>query len=133
MSYPVTELQLAILDALWALGEASVVEIHDELRGGREVSQATINTLLGRLEERGFVRHREEGRRNLYEAAVERRELRRSLVEGFLQHTRPLFRRDMGLLVSHLLSAGAETPEDFDEIRELLAELEERARREAGG
>lgn len=130
MSYPVTELQLAILDVLWEEGEASVLDIHDRLREGRRVAQSTIATLLGRLEDRGFVRYREEGRKYLYRAAVEREELRRSMAAEFLEHTRPLFRSDLGLLVSHLVSEGDVTPEDLDQARALLAEMERAAAEE---
>lgn len=129
MSYPVTELQLAILDALWSRGEASAIEIHDDLRPERDVTQATVNTLLARLSDRGLVAHREEGRRYQYRAAVERHTLRRSLIEEFLEHTRPLFQGDFGLLASHMYAAGREgvEPRDFDEIKALLAELEDRS------
>ncbi len=130
MSYPVTELQLAILDVLWARGEASVLDIHDELRAGRHVAQSTIAKLLSRLEERGFVRYREEGRKYIYRAAVERGDLRRSMAAQFLEHTRPLFKSDLGLLVSHLLAEGDVTSEDIDQARALLAEMEEAAGRD---
>lgn len=129
-SYPVTELQLAILDVLWEEGEASVVDIHDRLREDRRVAQSTIATLLTRLEDRGFVDYREEGRKYLYRAAVEREELRRSMAAEFVEHTRPLFRSDMGLLVSHLLAEGDVTPEDLKQAKALLAEMERAAGRE---
>lgn len=125
MAYPVTKLQLAILDVLWAKGEASVLEIHDALRERRRVAQSTISTLLSRLEERGFVRYREEGRKYVYRAAVERGELRRSMASEFLEHTRPLFDSDLGLLISHLLAEGEVRPEEIDQARALLAEIEE--------
>lgn len=127
MAYPVTELQLAILDVLWDEGEASVLDIHDRLREERRVAQSTIATLLTRLEDRGFVGYREERRKYLYHAAVEREELRRSMAAEFLEHTRPLFRSDLGLLVSHLVSEGDVMPEDLDQARALLAEMERKA------
>lgn len=130
MSYPVTELQLAILDVLWTEGEASVLDIHDALRERRRVAQSTVATLLTRLEERGFVRYREEGRKYIYRAAIEREELRRSMAAGFLEHTRPLFKSDLGLLVSHLLAEGDVTADDLDQARALLAEMEEAATRD---
>lgn len=127
-SYPLTELQLAILDVLWRRKEASVVEIHDDLREERRVAQSTVSTLLTRLEERGYITHREEGRKYVYRAAVGREELRRRMAAGFLDHMRPLFHSDMGLLVSHLLSEGDATPEDLDEARAILARMEEELR-----
>lgn len=130
MSYPVTELQLAILDVLWTKDEAAVLEIHDELRKTRRVAQSTISTLLTRLVERGFVDYREDGRRHVYRATVDRGELRRSMTAGFLEHTRPLYRNDLGLLVSHLLAEGDVTPDDLKEARALLTRMEERLREE---
>lgn len=127
-SYPLTELQLAILDVLWRRSEASVLEIHDDLRRQRRVAQSTISTLLTRLEERAYVAHREEGRKYVYRAAVDREELRRRMAADFLDHMRPLFHSDMGLIVSHLLSEGDATPADLDEAREILARMEEELR-----
>ena len=127
MSYPVTELQLAILDVLWDRGEATVLDIHDELRAERRVAQSTISTLLTRLEDRGFVAYREDGRRYVYRAAVERGELRRSLAAEFLEHTRPLFHSDLGLLMSHLVAVGEGSAEDLEQARSLIARMEERA------
>lgn len=129
-SYPLTELQLAILDVLWRTGEASVLDIHDDLREDRRVAQSTISTLLARLEERGYVAHREEGRKYVYRAAVDREDLRRQMAEGFREHTRPLFHSEVGLLVSHLLAGSDVTPEDLDEARAILARMEEDLREE---
>lgn len=126
MSYPVTELQLAILDVLWTKGEASVVEIHDELRSQRRVAQSTISTLLARLEERDLIAYREDGRRYLYRASVDRGELRRSMAAEFLEHTRPLFHSDLGLIVSHLLAEGEVSSEEIEQARAILAGMEER-------
>lgn len=124
-SYPVTELQLAILDVLWRRGEVSVLDIHDDLRERRRVAQPTISTLLTRLEERGFVTYRQEGRKYLYRAAVNQEALRREMAAGFLEHTRPLFGNDLGLLVSHLVAGEVLTPEDLEEARGILARMEE--------
>jgi predicted transcriptional regulator len=103
MTYPVTELQLAILDVLWSRGESTVMELHDELRAKRRIAQSTVSTLLARLQDRGFVDYHEDGRRYVFRATVGREELRRSMAAQFLEHSRPLFQSDLGLLVSHLL------------------------------
>lgn len=123
MSYPLTELQLAIMDVLWRKGEATVLEVHDELREGRRVAQSTVSTLLARLEKKGYVGYREEGRQYVYHATVERDEIRRSMATRFLDHTRPLFRSDLGLLVSHLLPEREVTNEDVERARAVLDEL----------
>ena len=60
---PPTELQLAVLRALWTLGEAAVPEVQAHLGGeGRRLAPTTVATLLRRMEKKGWVHHREEGR-----------------------------------------------------------------------
>ena len=130
MPYPVTELQLTILDVLWAEGEASVTDIHDALRDQRRVAQSTVSTLLARLEDRGLVTYREEGRKYMYRAVVKPEQLRRSMASEFIEHTRPLFKSDLGLLVSHLLKEGEATPEELEQARALLDRLEREAEEE---
>jgi predicted transcriptional regulator len=125
MTYPVTELQLAILDVLWSRGESTVMELHDELRAKRRIAQSTVSTLLARLQDRGFVDYHEDGRRYVFRATVGREELRRSMAAQFLEHSRPLFQSDLGLLVSHLLQEGDATAEETRTAREILERMEQ--------
>ena len=57
-----TDLQLAIMRILWDRAEATVVEVQTRLRPERDLAQTTIATLLSRLEKRGVVEHRLDGR-----------------------------------------------------------------------
>jgi predicted transcriptional regulator len=123
VAYPLTELQLAILDVLWRKGEGTVVEIHEDLRKRRRVAQSTVSTLLARLERKGYVEYRTEGRQYVYRAAIDRDAVQRSIASEFLDHTRPLFRGDPGLIVSHLLGEGAVSGEDVASARAALDEL----------
>jgi len=68
-----TDLQLMILTALWNRKEATVSELHEELRRRAPVSRKTVATLLARLERRGMVRHRMSGRDGMYRAVAGRR------------------------------------------------------------
>ncbi|MBI2795340.1 MAG: BlaI/MecI/CopY family transcriptional regulator [Gemmatimonadetes bacterium] len=68
-----TDLHVAILAVLWDRGEATVAEVQQALRGRTPVARKTVATLLARLEERGVVRRRSEGREGVYRAAVKRR------------------------------------------------------------
>ena len=128
MSFRLTDLQISILSVLWRRGEATILDIHEELWPERRVAQSTISTLLGRLEKKGHVSHREEGRQYVYRAVVGRDEVRRDVTADFLEQARPLFSGDMGLLVSHLLRERDVTPDDIQRAREVLREMEDRAR-----
>lgn len=119
------ELQLAILQALWDHGEASVADVHGTL-APRGLALTTIATMLRKMEAKGLVRHRENGRQFLYRAAIAADRVNRSLVGDLVDR---LFDGDPLALVNHLLTAGEIGIEDLDDLRQRVAELEQKQKR----
>ena len=113
------DLQLAIMRQLWQRGEAAVADVHEALLDERGLALTTIATMLRKMEDKGVVTHRSEGRRYLYRPTVSEQQVRRSMV-GEL--TERLFRGDPAALVSHLLAEHRIDPEELSELRALLAE-----------
>lgn len=68
--------------------------MHEELRRQRRITESTVATLLGRLESRGVVDHREEGRRYVYLPAIAEDHVRQSLVADFAGRVQGLFSED---------------------------------------
>lgn len=64
-----SEAQLEIMGVVWSRGEATVAEVWAALRGRRGVARNTVQTLMARLEERGWLLRRDEGRGVRYRAA----------------------------------------------------------------
>jgi len=128
MDYSLTQLQLAIMDALWELGEATVIELHDRLRTERRVAQSTVATLLSRLREKGVVEHRTADRQYVYRATVTREQVRHSIVGEFAGLTERLFAGDVASLVSQLLRARDVDPDDLARAREIIAQREQELR-----
>ena len=64
------DLQLAILRVMWAEGEATVVRIHEIVSRDRGGSASTIATMLTKMEARGLVAHRKEGRQFVWRPLV---------------------------------------------------------------
>lgn len=118
------DLQLAIMRVLWERGEASASEVHRALLEERGLAPTTIATMLTKMETKGVVSHRADGRRFIYRAEVSERTVQRSMV-GEL--TDRLFGGNVAALVSHLLS---EHETDAAELAELKALIAERERRE---
>ena len=112
-----TDLQLAVLRILWRGGEATVQRVHAALRDERPLALTTVATLLSRLEKRGVVAHRAEGRVYHYRALVSEEEARRSMVGGLAGR---LFGGDVTALVSHLLGGEEVGPEALARIREMI-------------
>jgi len=116
-----TDLQLAILGVLWAEGEATVNDVRDRLAGRRDLARTTVATLLSRLEDRGVVEHREEGREYVYRAALSEEQVLRSRVDALAEN---LFDGDVSALVSRLLDVGELEPAELDRVRRLIEEKE---------
>ena len=112
------DLQLAIMRVLWQRGAVSVADVHEALLDERGLAPTTIATMLVKLEKKGAVTHRVDGRKFLYEAAVSESEVRRSMVEELTQR---LFDGQAAALVSHLLEERRISHEEVAELRRLLA------------
>jgi predicted transcriptional regulator len=108
---------------LWGSGEATVAQVHRALGDDRALT--TIATMLSKMEKKGVVTHREEGRQFVYRSTVSEAEVQRTMVASL---TDRLFEGDVTALVSHLLT---EQEIDVDEL-ERLQELIDRARRQEG-
>jgi predicted transcriptional regulator len=124
MSYALTELQVAILKVLWERGETTVLDVHDALRAERRIAQSTVATLLTRLEKKGLVDHRTEGRQYVYRALVDEGQVRRSVVAEFTDLAGRLFEGDVATMVSHLLTAQDVDGQDLARVREIVERRE---------
>ena len=59
-----------MLEAIWQKGEATADEVRQALAPQHSLKDSTIRTVLRRLERRGYVNHRLEGRTFVYRADV---------------------------------------------------------------
>ena len=120
--------QLEIMKILWERSEATVVEIQQALQATRPLAATTIATLLSRLEKRGLVAYRTEGRQYVYRALLQEQDARQ---HALLEVTQGLFAGDVPTMVSQLLSSHELRPGDLARVKELIAakELELRKRK----
>jgi BlaI family transcriptional regulator, penicillinase repressor len=114
------DLQLAIMRLLWERGEATVAEVHAGLHEERGLAPTTIATMLVKMEKKGVVVHRAEGRRFLYRPTVTEPEVTRTMVGQLAEH---LFGGSATALASHLI---AEHEIEADELARLKRLIEER-------
>lgn len=70
LAQPLTALQQAILDFLWAKGPSTSEAIREGIRHRHPLTDSSIRTLLRRLEARGLVSHTVEGKVFVYSAGV---------------------------------------------------------------
>lgn len=114
-----SELQLAVVRALWRRGEASTAEVVAELGPKRDLAHTTVATLLTRLEKRGLLEARRDGRTLLYKALITEADVRRSMVADLVA---TLFKGDPKALLAHLVREDEIAPGDMEKVRARLEE-----------
>jgi predicted transcriptional regulator len=110
-----------IMDILYRLGRATANEVIDQLNDDKHSS--TVRTQLRVLEEKGHVKHEEEGLRYVYVPMTPRHAVRQSA----LMHTiETFFEGSTEKMLSTLLGSGKKLS---DEELERLSELIDKAKK----
>jgi BlaI family penicillinase repressor len=121
MASAISETEQAVLKVLWDLGTATVREVQTVLQAqGRQWAYTTVQTLLNRLQNKGYAASEKGGPAHVYRAAVSREQLlqRRlhDLADEFCEGT-------ASPLVLALVEGGRFTPGEIDRFRQLLDQL----------
>ena len=112
-----TDREADVMQVLWEHGPSVVNEVKERLAD--DLAYTTVLTILRTLEQKGYVKHEEEGRVHRYFAAVKEDAARKSA----LQHlTGKLFKGSAELLFTHLVSDRKLSKDQIDRMRALLAE-----------
>ena len=114
---PLTDLQQAILNFIWAKGAATSEEVREGLLPKHPLKDPSVRTLLRRLEERGYLTHKAEGKVFIYRAKVQARSVAaravRHIIERFCAGSAEQFL--VGMVDENVLS--------MDEIRRLAKKV----------
>ncbi len=106
-----------ILRLVWELNEATVQQIREKLPSNRSLAYNTVQTLLCRLEQKGYLKHHLKGRAHVFSALVKPREVIKTTVRDFLGR---LFGGDPKPLVQFLAEDGKLDEEDIKRLREMI-------------
>jgi predicted transcriptional regulator len=120
-----TRRERQIMDILFRRGRATAAEVMEELTG--EPSYSTVRTQLRVLEEKGHVRHEEEGLRYVYVPAIARTAARKSALRHLVD---TFFDGSAESVVAALL--GGEASRLSEEELQRIADLVARTRKESG-
>jgi BlaI family transcriptional regulator, penicillinase repressor len=120
-SHRLGELQLAIMRVLWQEGEATVATVHAALRDQGDRALTTIATMLKKMEAKGVVTHRTDGRQFVFRPTVTEAAVKRTMVRDL---TSSLFAGDVAALVTHLIDQEGIDPDELAELRAKIAERE---------
>jgi predicted transcriptional regulator len=106
-----------ILRLVWQFGEATVQQVHEALPAGRKVAYKTVQTLLRRLEDKGYLTHKTQGKAHIFCPAVKREAVVKRTVLDFLDR---LFGGDPKPLMHFLAREGRIDTEDIEELKKLI-------------
>lgn len=118
MSKTLTDRESDIMQVLWEQGPCRVSDVRRNL--GDPLAHNTVLTMLGILEEKGFVRREADGRGHRYFARVPEKAARQSAVRHLV---RKFFRGSSELLFTHLVSEQKLSPAQVRRLRQLLQEV----------
>ena len=113
------DLQLKILKVLWEREEAAVAVILESLDGRPNLAYTTVATMLRKMEDRGLVAHRTEGRTFIYRAKVAAGEVSRSMTNHLIER---LFEGSLVDAVNHLLTDREVSRDELAALEQLIRE-----------
>ena len=124
----IAEAELTVLKALWDGGPATVRELLDRL--GNDQAYTTVQTLVGRLVDKGHVRTDRKDLAHVFTAVTTRDELASRQVHDVASS---LLDGAVAPLVLRLVEGAKFTPAELARFRELLAAAEAKAKDRKGG
>jgi predicted transcriptional regulator len=105
-----------ILRLVWQLDKATVQDVCNKLPAKRKIAYATVQTLLRRLEKKGYVKHRLRGKAHVFFAAVKSENVIKRSVNDFLDR---LFGGDPIPLMQYLAEHGKINADDIKKLKRL--------------
>jgi BlaI family transcriptional regulator, penicillinase repressor len=115
----VSPAETEILQLVWRLGSATVQDVCDALPEKRAVTYATVQTLLRRLEKKGYVKHDVDGKAHRFSPAAKQEDVIRRTVSDFVNR---LFGGDPVPLLLHLADHSKLNDEDVKRLKKLIEE-----------
>lgn len=115
-----TQNELAILKILWQKKEASVREVHESLSESKDAGYTTTLKLMQIMYEKGFVQRNSNQKVHLYKPALNQQQTQKQFLGKMID---TLFAGNSTSLVLQALGNNKHTPEELQQIQELLNEL----------
>jgi predicted transcriptional regulator len=125
----ISETELEVLKILWESGPGTVREVREQLRNERRKwAYTTVQTLLTRLVQKGYVRSSADGRAHVFEPAITREQFLGEQLDDLAERVCEGTRLPLVLSLVQSLARGRRFSQDeIRSFREALDEMEESA------
>lgn len=117
-SNTLTEAELRLMKILWERGESGVADLVAAMPEGETLAYTSVLTTIRILENKGYVRHRQEGRAFLYTPCIVEQEAGRSEVRHMMQR---FFGNSRERLLLSLLGDDTIDPAELQRLKALIA------------
>lgn len=119
----VSNAELHVMQVLWRRSPQTAQEIVSELQQEFDWHEKTIKTMLNRLTQKQALSFVKQGRGYLYSPAISEQTYQQQASKSFVQR---LFSGKVTPLVAHFAEKGDLSHNDIDELKTLIAQLEEK-------
>ena len=113
--------ELEVARIVWRLGSATVRQVLEQLPKNRGLELKTVQTYLRRLESKGYVKTRKEGRSKVYIPKIRPDRVVREVVDDFIDR---MFDGEAIPLLQHLINDRGLNDKEIDRLRKMLNSLE---------
>lgn len=117
-----TPQELAIMKIVWDLGEGTVRDVYERLRETRSIAYTTVLTMMGVLEQKGYVRKSSGARAYVYRATRPRQQVVSAMVREFVDR---VFDGAAAPLLLHLVKGVRLSQKDRAALQRIISETDE--------
>jgi len=112
-----SDFQMEIMNIVWDLGDVTVADVIEQFEAKRPIARSTAQTMLMRLEERGWLKHDQEGNTFRYSPARDRSNTLKEMVSRMVDTS---FKGSAEGLVLALIDGRGISDEEAGRIAKLI-------------
>ena len=116
----ISKAEMEVARVVWRLKSGSARQIHEEL--DRTIDFSTVQTYLTRLEDKGYIRSKKEGRVKIFSARANPTTVIRDKVRELVDL---LFDGDAVPMMRHLIEDADMSDDDVDSLKKMLDDFDD--------
>ena len=114
--------EMDVARTVWRLKSATVGQIHDSMPNDLKMDYSTVQTYIRRLEEKGYLKSKRDGRTKIYSARIRPGTVIGEVVSDLMDQ---LFDGQMFPLVKQLVDDRGLSEDEIEQLRKLLDRAEQ--------
>ncbi|MCI9438614.1 MAG: BlaI/MecI/CopY family transcriptional regulator [Lachnospiraceae bacterium] len=106
-----------IMEKLWEESPRTIMQLYYSLKENPGWSKSTVNTLLGRMVEKGIIYYEEGGKARQYYPAIRREDADIAETESLIKR---VYKGSVGMMMNTMIRKNALSEADREELYEIL-------------